>query len=201
MSQNGEDANIDHVEDRPPTPPPVPAADNGVIPVVGPGPEVPGILVPGGAPPFAQAPMFGAHAGFQPVGHQNLLQHAQAGQLRQDQLHLIQEALVSVQGMPPGFLSTDNCLLKKAKRECDISAEVALYSNPMSKRAIEHIMRLSDLLSDVVSSLSFGGTVLQATSTNYDQVNGAISSVLTIFGAPFLSVLVWLSTMYILIFL
>ena len=76
-------------------------------------------------------------------------------------------------------LSTDNHLLKKAKRERDISTEVALYSNPMSKRAVEHNMRLADVLTDLVASLSFGGHVLQASSTNYVQVNGAISLVLS----------------------
>ena len=100
---------MDHVEDRPPSPPLVPdlalAADNGVVTGVGPGPAVPGILVPDVAPPPAQTPVFGAHAGLQLGGHQNILQHTQAGQLHQDQLHLFQQALVSVQGMPPGFLA------------------------------------------------------------------------------------------------
>jgi hypothetical protein len=64
-------------------------------------------------------------------------------------------------------------------RERDKSAEVPLYSNPMSKRAIEHNMRLSDTLSELVSALSFGGTVLQASSTNHDQVNAAITLVLS----------------------
>ena len=49
----------------------------------------------------------------------------------------------------------------------------------MSKRAIEHNMRLADVLTDLVASLSFGGQVLQATSTNHVQVNGAISLVLS----------------------
>jgi hypothetical protein len=39
-------------------------------------------------------------------------------------------------------LSVDNSLLFKAKRERDISVQIGLYSNPMSKRAIEHNMRL-----------------------------------------------------------
>ena len=40
-------------------------------------------------------------------------------------------------------------------------------------------MRLADVVSDMVSSLSFGGQVLQATPTNHVQVNGAISLVLS----------------------
>ena len=78
-----------------------------------------------------------------------------------------------------GQLSKDNHLLKKAKRERDITTEVALYTNPMSKRAVEHNMRMSDVLSDLVASLSCGGQVLMASSTNMVQVNGAISLVLS----------------------
>ena len=40
-------------------------------------------------------------------------------------------------------------------------------------------MRLADVLTDLVASLSFGGQVLQASTTNMVQVNGAISLVLS----------------------
>jgi hypothetical protein len=40
--------------------------------------------------------------------------------------------------------STDNCLLKKAKRERDISAEVSLYSNPMSLFVVQRSYRPAD---------------------------------------------------------
>ena len=60
-------------------------------------------------------------------------------------------------------LSVDNSLLFKAKSERDISVQIGLYSNPMSKRAIEHNMRLGDVITDMVASLTFGGQVLQAT--------------------------------------
>ena len=45
----------------------------------------------------------------------------------------------------------------------------------MSKRATEHNMRLSDTLLDLVSALSFGGTVLTASPDNHIQVNAAIT--------------------------
>ena len=48
--------------------------------------------------------------------------------------------------------------------------EVALYSNPMSKRAVEHNMRMSDVLTNLEASLSCGGQVLLASSTNMQTV-------------------------------
>ena len=111
MSQNGEDADMDQ-DDRdslPPTPPPVPdnlpPADNGLGPGPGAGPAVPHLVVPGLVATPAQTAVFGAPPSYQPFGHQNLLQRAQAGQLRQDHLQLLQQALVSVQGVPPGFMA------------------------------------------------------------------------------------------------
>ena len=71
-------------------------------------------------------------------------------------------------------LSVDNSLLKKAKRERDIDVQMALYSNPMSKRAIEQ-----DVVTDMVDSLSYCGQVLQATPLNCVQVNTAIGLVLS----------------------
>ena len=52
--------------------------------------------------------------------------------------------------------SVDNTVLLKAKRERDIRVQVALYTNPMSKRAIEHNMRLADIVTDLVEAISFG---------------------------------------------
>ena len=106
---------MDNVNARTPTPPPIgdppPPPDNGVVLGVGPGPAVPCVLVPGIVAPAAQAPVFGAHAVLHPGGHQKLLQRAQS-----DQLHLLQQALVSVQGLPPGFLAgtppTQLCLFQ-----------------------------------------------------------------------------------------
>jgi hypothetical protein len=100
---------MDDVDARTPTPPPVgappPPPDNGVVLEVGPGPAIPGVLVPGLVTPAAQAPVFGAHAVLHPGMHQNLLHRAQSGQLQQDQLHLLQQVLKSVQGLLSGFLA------------------------------------------------------------------------------------------------
>ena len=111
MSLNGNNADMepDDRDSLPPTPPPVPdnlpPADNGLGPGPGAGPACPHLVVPGLVATSVQTAVFEAPPSYQPFGHQNLLQRAQAGQLRQDHLHLLQQALVSVQGVPPGFLA------------------------------------------------------------------------------------------------
>ena len=67
----------------------------------------------------------------------------------------------------------------KAKRERDIGIQDALYSNPMSKRTIEHNMRLADIVADLVDAVSFGGAIINATVHNLPQVNRAISLMLS----------------------
>ena len=52
-------------------------------------------------------------------------------------------------------LSVDNTVLLRAKRERNIAVQVGLYTNPMSKRAVEHNLRLQDLITDLVDSLTF----------------------------------------------
>ena len=47
-------------------------------------------------------------------------------------------------------LSVDNVVLLKAERERDIGVQGTLYTNPMSKRAIEHNMPLADIVADLV---------------------------------------------------
>ena len=88
MSQHGDNDDMDQVDEvedsSPPSPPPSnhhPNVDVGIGLGPGAGDFVP--LVPG--------PLVA-----------NLLSRAQAGVLRQDQLQLLQQALVSVQGLPPG---------------------------------------------------------------------------------------------------
>ena len=44
------------------------------------------------------------------------------------------------------LLSVDNDVLLKAKRRRDIGVQVALYTNPMSKCAVEHNMRLANIV-------------------------------------------------------
>ena len=76
-------------------------------------------------------------------------------------------------------LNMDNSLLLKAKRERDISEQVTLYSNPISKRVVEHSMRMQDHLMDLVYCVTFGVQVLVATPNNLPQVNLAFSLVLS----------------------
>ena len=63
--------------------------------------------------------------------------------------------------------------------ERDIGAKVALYSNPISKRAEEHNIRMQHILSDFVNSITFSGQVVLATPNNIPQVNRAFSLVLS----------------------
>ena len=79
-----------------PAPDNLPSVDGGVGPGPGTGPGVPHLVVPSLVATPAQTPVFGAPPSYQPFGHQNLLQRAQAGQLREDHLQLLQQALVSV---------------------------------------------------------------------------------------------------------
>ena len=67
---------------------------------------MPDNVVPVPAAPTTTTATLGTFPSIQTPGPQNLLLHrAQAGQVRQDQLQLLQQALVSVQGVPPGFLT------------------------------------------------------------------------------------------------
>ena len=71
-------------------------------------------------------------------------------------------------------LSVDNFVLLKSKRERDIAVQVALYTNTMSKGAVEHNMRLADIVTDLVDTLSFGGKVIHAKANNLPQMNKAV---------------------------
>jgi hypothetical protein len=82
-----------------------PHVDAGLGPGLGTGPGVLVPVVPGPPAATTQAHVFGVAPGQHPFGHQNLLHRAQVGQLRQDQLQLLQQALVSVPGMPAGFMA------------------------------------------------------------------------------------------------
>ena len=65
-------------------------------------------------------------------------------------------------------MATDNSILM-----------VGLYDTPMSKRALEHNMRLMDVLSDLVDVVSINGPALQASVDNLPQINQAIDLVLS----------------------
>jgi hypothetical protein len=70
-----------------------------------------------------------------------------------------------------GKMALEHATLLKSKRESDIDIEVGLYSNPLSKRSVEHDMRLSDIVENIVRAMVYGNTVVQATPTNCDQID------------------------------
>ena len=76
-------------------------------------------------------------------------------------------------------LSVDNAVLLKVKCKRDIRLQVALYTNPMSKRAVEHNMCLAEIVTDLVDAISFGGRLIHATASNLPQMNRAVSLLLS----------------------
>ena len=86
--------------------------------------------------------------------------------------------LISLTGMV-SKLAIDHNKLLKSKRERDIDVEVGLFPNPMSKRAVEHDLRMSDSVESIVQALVFNNTIIQATPHNFVQINHCISLVLS----------------------
>ena len=74
-------------------------------------------------------------------------------------------------GAPGGSTASPIC---RAKRNRDIAVQVALYTNPMSKHAVEHNIHLADIVTDLVDAISFGGQVIHATASNLPQMNKAV---------------------------
>jgi hypothetical protein len=70
-----------------------------------------------------------------------------------------------------GKLAINHSTLLKSKRERDIDVEVAMYSNPTSKRSVEHDMHLSDSVESMVSAMVFNNVVVQATPNNCAEIN------------------------------
>ena len=109
MSRNVDDDDGMASGDEGSTPPLVdhlPAVGDGVGLGAGGDGARPDLVVPVPAAPAATVPGFASLPSVQPPGPQNLpLQRAHAGQVHQEQLRLLQQALVAVQGVPPGFLA------------------------------------------------------------------------------------------------
>ena len=70
-------------------------------------------------------------------------------------------------------------MLLRAKRKWDIGMQVALYTNRMSKCAVEHNMRLADIVTDLVNAISSGGQVIHATASNLPQMKKTVALVLS----------------------
>ena len=64
--------------------------------------------------------------------------------------------------------------LMLSKRERDIEAKLKDVTNPMSRRAIEHDLRILECVSNIKRSLTVGGGVLVANPFNVDMVNRSI---------------------------
>ena len=75
-------------------------------------------------------------------------------------------------------LTEQSAILTHAKREHDVATKVVTHTNPMSKRAIEHDLRLLDCLEDIRSFLMVDGSPVVVTPYNYKQVTQAIVLVL-----------------------
>jgi hypothetical protein len=64
--------------------------------------------------------------------------------------------------------------LMLSKRESDIEAKLKDVTNPMSRRATEHDLRILECVSNIKRSLTVGGGVLVANPFNVDMVNRSI---------------------------
>ena len=59
----------------------------------------------------------------------------------------------------------------------DIQAKVSAHTNPMSKRLVEHDLRLLDCLDDLQGFLTVDGAAVEVTTSNQVQVSQAIKLV------------------------
>ena len=75
-------------------------------------------------------------------------------------------------------LTEQAAVLTHAKREQDVATKVGTHTNPMSKRAIEHDLRLLDCLEDIRTYLMVDGSPVVATPYNSELVSQAIVLVL-----------------------
>ena len=75
-------------------------------------------------------------------------------------------------------LTEQTAVLQHAKREQDIAVKVGAQTNPMSRRAVEHDLRLLDCLEDIRSYLLVDGVPVVVTLLNMKLVTQAIGLVL-----------------------
>ena len=75
-------------------------------------------------------------------------------------------------------LVTDHSNLLSSKKELDIQRQVSMFTNPMSKRAVEGLLRMDDAVDRICKILTVGGAVVIATATNFTHVNTIIKLVL-----------------------
>ena len=76
-------------------------------------------------------------------------------------------------------LATEHRELMVSSKEAEIDKQVKLVTNPMSKRAVDHDLRLLECVSNVKKVLMKGANILVVTHSNLDAVNRALVLVLS----------------------
>ena len=71
-------------------------------------------------------------------------------------------------------IAGEHRVLMVSKRERDIEAKLKDVTNPMSRRSIEHDLRLLECVTNIKKCLTIGGNILVASNFNLDLVNRAI---------------------------
>jgi hypothetical protein len=74
-------------------------------------------------------------------------------------------------------LAMENQVLFQAKQEREVAAIVGQFSNPMSKRSVEHNMRLGHTVEELVTAITPGAQLIIAHAGNLDQVNSVLQIV------------------------
>ena len=76
-------------------------------------------------------------------------------------------------------IAGEHRVLMVNKRERDIEAKLKDVTNPMSRRAIEHNLRLLECVTNIKKCLTINGNVLVASTFNLEMVNRAIVLVIS----------------------
>jgi hypothetical protein len=76
-------------------------------------------------------------------------------------------------------IAGEHRVLMVNKRERDIEAKLKDVTNPMSRRAIEHNLRLLECVTNIKKCLTINGNVLVVSTFNLEMVNRAIVLVIS----------------------
>ena len=72
-------------------------------------------------------------------------------------------------------LAVEHRDLMVSRKEAEIDRQVKVLSNPMSKKAVDHDLRLLDCVSNIKKVLMIGPNLLVATSFNFEAINRALA--------------------------
>ena len=86
-----------------------------------------------------------------------------------------QEAVINV----VKAIATEHRELMVSRKEAEIDRQVKVLSNPMSKRAVDHDLRLLDCVSNIKKVLMVGPNLLVATAFNFETINRSLALVLS----------------------